>query len=200
MCGITGYIGYREAYPIVIKGLQRLEYRGYDSAGVAIFHRGEVKRIRSEGKLNNLEGKLENEEFDGHLGIGHTRWATHGAPSERNAHPHTAQGVSIVHNGIIENYSDLRDELAEECTFESDTDSELVAHLISLQMKTGENLFKSVLNIIHKLEGAYSILAVSKDSPEEIVAFKNGPPLVLGKVEGKKQSVIMGCILLLAVQ
>lgn len=184
MCGIVGYYGPQNPKDVILQGLKSLEYRGYDSAGVAILHDGQFKRVRAEGKLTNLQKKLEEENFDGHLGIGHTRWATHGKPSERNAHPHCFEGISIVHNGIIENYMQLRDELIAEGTekfkFESDTDSELVAHLIAKYIKQGMKLFDAVLNVVPKLEGAYSILAVSTDQPEELIAFKNGPPLIIG--------------------
>lgn len=184
MCGIVGYYGPQNPKDIIISGLKSLEYRGYDSAGVAILHQGEFKRIRAEGKLAVLQAKLENEKFDGHLGIGHTRWATHGAPVERNAHPHTVGTVSIVHNGIIENYMELREELGAGTKFESDTDSELVAHLISRQIDKGLGLLQSVQAILPKLHGAYSILAVSKKFADEMVAFKNGPPLIVGPGQG----------------
>jgi glucosamine--fructose-6-phosphate aminotransferase (isomerizing) len=184
MCGIVGYYGPQNQKDVIINGLKALEYRGYDSAGVAILHQGEFKRIRAEGKLSVLQTKLENEKFDGHLGIGHTRWATHGAPVERNAHPHTVGTVSIVHNGIIENYMQLREELGAGTRFESDTDSELVAHLISRQIDQGLSLLASVQAILPKLHGAYSILAVSKKFPNEMVAFKNGPPLIVGPAKG----------------
>lgn len=180
MCGIVGYYGPKNPKDVILSGLKRLEYRGYDSAGVAILHNDEFKRVRAEGKLQELANKLEKEDFNGNLGIGHTRWATHGAPSERNAHPHCVKGVSIVHNGIIENYAELRSELSATCVFESETDSELVAHLIAIEVDKGQPLFEAVLAIIPKLEGAYSILVVSKDQPDELVAFKNGPPLILG--------------------
>ena len=182
MCGIVGYYGPENPKDVIVKGLKSLEYRGYDSAGVAILDHGNFKRVRAEGKLANLETKLKNESFDGHLGIGHTRWATHGRPSERNAHPHCVDGVSIVHNGIIENYAELREELAAESAvvFESETDSELVAHLLAREVKKGAPLLKAVFNVLPRLRGAYAILAVSKDQPDEIVAFKNGPPLILG--------------------
>lgn len=182
MCGIVGYYGPENPKDVIVKGLKSLEYRGYDSAGVAILDHGNFKRVRAEGKLANLEMKLKNETFDGHLGIGHTRWATHGRPSERNAHPHCVDGVSIVHNGIIENYAELREELNAEkaVTFDSDTDSELVAHLLAREVKKGAPLLKAVFNVLPRLRGAYAILAVSKDQPDEIVAFKNGPPLILG--------------------
>lgn len=186
MCGIVGYLGSENPKDVIIKGLKTLEYRGYDSAGVAILHEGRFKRVRAEGKLSNLEKKLENEKFSGHLGIGHTRWATHGPPSERNAHPHCVKGISIVHNGIIENYSELREELTKAgAEFSSDTDSELVAHLISSYVDESKTLLDAVLTILPRLEGAYSILAVSETQPDEIVAFKNGPPLVVGVGEGE---------------
>ncbi len=181
MCGIVGYLGPGNPKDVIVKGLKTLEYRGYDSAGVAILDNGKFKRVRAEGKLSNLEKKLENETFSGHLGIGHTRWATHGPPSERNAHPHCVKGISIVHNGIIENYSELREELIElGSVFTSDTDSELVAHLLSSLVDQSKSLIDSVLEILPRLQGAYSILAVSETEPNVMVAFKNGPPLVVG--------------------
>ncbi len=181
MCGIVGYLGPKDPKQIIVSGLKALEYRGYDSAGVAILHHGKFKRVRAEGKLLNLESRLLNEEFDGHLGIGHTRWATHGPPSERNAHPHCVGGVSIVHNGIIENYSELREDLIDNGSIlESDTDSELVAHLIHREVSAGKDLLSSVFAVLPKLRGAFSILAVSEDQPDEMVAFKNGPPLIVG--------------------
>lgn len=181
MCGIVGYLGPANPKDVIVKGLKALEYRGYDSAGVAILDQGKFKRIRAEGKLTNLEQKLKSESFTGNLGIGHTRWATHGPPSERNAHPHCVKGISIVHNGIIENYSALREELIRQGSeFSSDTDSELVAHLISHYVDGKKTLLQAVLEVLPRLEGAYSILAVSEDQPDEIVAFKNGPPLIVG--------------------
>jgi glutamine---fructose-6-phosphate transaminase (isomerizing) len=191
MCGIVGYYGPQNPKDIILSGLKSLEYRGYDSAGVAILHKGEFKRIRAEGKLSILQDKLQSEVFDGHLGIGHTRWATHGAPVERNAHPHTVNGISVVHNGIIENYMELREELTQESLkngekvkFESETDTELVAHLIAREIIKTKDLFRSVLNILPRLRGAYSILVVSKDHPDEMVAFKDGPPLIVGQASG----------------
>ncbi|MAE73815.1 MAG: glutamine--fructose-6-phosphate transaminase (isomerizing) [Bdellovibrionaceae bacterium] len=189
MCGIVGYYGPKDPKSVILEGLQTLEYRGYDSAGVAILNGSEYKRIRAEGKLAALADKLADETFDGAIGIGHTRWATHGPPSERNAHPHCIEGVNIVHNGIIENYAELREELMSEgATFSSDTDSELVAHLINKSMKSTGNLMEAVMKMMKRLEGAYSILAVSADAPEEMVAFKNGPPLILGV--GEKELVV----------
>ncbi|MEQ1664247.1 MAG: glutamine--fructose-6-phosphate transaminase (isomerizing) [Bdellovibrionales bacterium] len=185
MCGIVGYSGPQNPKDVIMGGLKSLEYRGYDSAGIAILDHGVFKRIRAEGKLSELTKKLENETFDGHLGIGHTRWATHGAPVERNAHPHTVGSVSIVHNGIIENYMQLREELGVGTHFESDTDSELVAHLVERSLQKTKNLLKAVLQILPRLHGAYSILVVSKDFPTEMVAFKNGPPLIVGPAAGE---------------
>ena len=191
MCGIVGYSGPQNPKDVIMGGLKSLEYRGYDSAGVAILHKGEFKRVRAEGKLSILQEKLINEPFDGHLGIGHTRWATHGVPVERNAHPHTVKGVSIVHNGIIENYLELREELARDAKargqvirFESETDTELVAHLIAYQLEITKGLLESVLKILPRLNGAFSILVVSKDHPDEMIAFKNGPPLIIGQAKG----------------
>ncbi len=184
MCGIVGYSGNQDPKEVILEGLRTLEYRGYDSAGIAILDHGQFKRVRAAGKLNVLSKKLKDQTFDGHVGIGHTRWATHGPPNERNAHPHVVEGISLVHNGIIENYLDLKDQLKKEgAVFESDTDSELVAHLISRENKTTKNLLQAVLNTIPKLHGAYAILVVSQQSPNEIIAFKNGPPLIAGQTD-----------------
>lgn len=180
MCGIVGYYGPKNPKDVIMSGLKSLEYRGYDSAGVAILHRGQFKRVRAEGKLSALETRLKTEDFDGHLGIGHTRWATHGAPVERNAHPHMVGTVSVVHNGIIENYMELKEELGAGTRFESETDTELIAHLVDREIKKGADLFKAVQNILPRLHGAYSVLVVSTLQPEEMIAFKNGPPLILG--------------------
>ncbi len=181
MCGIVGYFGPLNPKDIILSGLKRLEYRGYDSAGVAIIHQGGLKRIRAEGKLVNLETKLKNEKFDGRLGIGHTRWATHGVPSERNAHPHLVKGLSLVHNGIIENYLEIREALQKRgADITSDTDSELVAHLLAEEVEKTKDLFKAVQNVLGMLRGAFSILAIWDQQPDQLVAFKDGPPLVVG--------------------
>jgi glucosamine--fructose-6-phosphate aminotransferase (isomerizing) len=181
MCGIVGYYGPKQPKDVIVSGLKRLEYRGYDSAGVAILDKGGFKLIRASGKLSELQKKLETEPFDGNIGIGHTRWATHGIPSERNAHPHKVDGVSLVHNGIIENYQQIRAELASKGkTFKSDTDSELVAHLIALEVAQTKDLFEAVKKVLPKLTGAYSILAVWDGQPDTMIAFKNGPPLLVG--------------------
>ena len=189
MCGIVGYWGPHQPKDVIINGLKKLEYRGYDSAGVAILDHGQFKVVRASGKLSELQKKLDHENFDGHIGIGHTRWATHGVPSERNAHPHSVDGVSLVHNGIIENYQEIKLQLAEEgVQFSSDTDSELVAHLIARDIAKSKDLLKSVQNILPRLRGAYSIVVVWKNQPDTLVAFKNGPPLIVGI--GDKEVVI----------
>lgn len=181
MCGIVGYLGPKNPKDVILTGLKSLEYRGYDSAGVSILHDGKFKRVRAEGKLGNLSSKLDGEAFSGHLGIGHTRWATHGKPSERNAHPHCVGGVSLVHNGIIENYMELREELIKGgAVLESETDSELVAHLIEREIRGGATLIDAVRHVKTKIWGAYSILVVSEKQPDTMVAFKYGPPLILG--------------------
>ena len=181
MCGIVGYLGPLNPKDVILAGLKKLEYRGYDSAGVAILDGTTVKRVRAEGKLKNLEAKLQEHTFSGHLGIGHTRWATHGGPSERNAHPHQVNGVSLVHNGIIENYQEIKEELlARGAQIHSDTDSELVAHLVAEQVEVDRDLFKAVLVVLGRLRGAFSILAIWDQQPDRLVAFKDGPPLVIG--------------------
>jgi glucosamine--fructose-6-phosphate aminotransferase (isomerizing) len=181
MCGIVGYLGPQNPKDIIINGLKKLEYRGYDSAGVAILNEGKTKRIRAEGKLKALEEKLASEKFDGHIGIGHTRWATHGKPSERNAHPHQVRGINLVHNGIIENYLEIREELlAQGAQINSDTDSELVAHLIANQVEKTQDLFQAVQNVLNEIRGAFSILVMWEQEPNRLVAFKDGPPLVVG--------------------
>ncbi len=182
MCGIVGYLGNKEVKTVLLQGLKALEYRGYDSAGVSIFNGKGIERIRAAGKLVALEDKLLNHKFKGNLGIGHTRWATHGKATERNAHPHIAKKVSLVHNGIIENYLDLKKELlAQGAVLGSDTDSELVAHLISREIESGRSLQDAVLNIKPKLKGAYAILVLSELEPDTMVGFKEGPPLLLGR-------------------
>ena len=181
MCGIVGYLGPQNPKDIIVEGLKKLEYRGYDSAGVAIIDHGKTKRVRAQGKLKALEEKLSNEKFDGHLGIGHTRWATHGAPSERNAHPHQVGEISLVHNGIIENYLEIKKELLSRgAEIKSDTDSELVAHLIHEEIQKTNNLLQAVQKTLGKLMGAFSIVVMWERSPNELVAFKDGPPMVVG--------------------
>lgn len=189
MCGIVGYLGPLNPKDVIINGLKKLEYRGYDSAGLAIIHNKETKLIRALGKLKSLEEKVVGEDFNGHIGIGHTRWATHGVPSERNAHPHKVRGISLVHNGIIENYLDIKEELIQQgAKIQSDTDSELVAHLIANEVEQTKNLKKAVENILDKLKGAFSIVVMWEQNPTELVAFKDGPPMVVGL--GKDQNFV----------
>jgi len=186
MCGIVGYFGMQDPKTIIVEGLRKLEYRGYDSAGVAIFNSGKIERVRAEGKLKNLESKLKSQHFSGPIGIGHTRWATHGGPSERNAHPHQSGPISLVHNGIIENYEGLKSELVTKgIALHSETDSEIVAHLINLKYQQYGNLLDSVRAVLPELKGAFSIVVICSDSPNEMVAFKDGPPLILGHGNGE---------------
>lgn len=186
MCGIVGYLGPQNPKDVIIAGLKKLEYRGYDSAGVAILHDGKTKRVRAPGKLKVLEEKLSHEPFNGHIGIGHTRWATHGAPSERNAHPHQVRGISLVHNGIIENYAEIREDLLKRgAQITSDTDSELVAHLLAEEVDRTKDLLIAVRNVLGKLTGAFSIVAFWEAQPDTLVAFKDGPPLVVGLGQGQ---------------
>jgi glucosamine--fructose-6-phosphate aminotransferase (isomerizing) len=191
MCGIVGYKGPKNPKAVILEGLSTLEYRGYDSAGVSLLDNGDYKRVRAKGKLTNLKEKLIESEFNGNMGIGHTRWATHGSPSEKNAHPHQVNEVNIVHNGIIENYTEIKDELRKKGSiFESDTDSELIAHLIHYAKNGEDSLYDVAKKIVPQLKGAYSVLVVSADYPDQMVAFKSGPPLVVGKCENESEYVI----------
>jgi glucosamine--fructose-6-phosphate aminotransferase (isomerizing) len=187
MCGIVGYIGGRECISILIEGLRRLEYRGYDSAGVAVWNKDESRVIRCRGKLSQLEALLKTSPPTGKLGIGHTRWATHGRPSDENAHPHKVGGVSVVHNGIIENHLQLRAELAGQGrTFSSETDTEIIAHLIDAALKDGaRDLTEAVRRALNRVQGAYAIVVMSDQDPERLVAAKNASPLVVGLGDGE---------------
>ncbi len=182
MCGIVGYVGSKTAAPILVDGLRRLEYRGYDSAGLAIHDGKGIEIIRTLGKLARLRDALEKRPLAGSTGIGHTRWATHGRPSEANAHPHVAGPVAVVHNGIIENHLPLRQELERQgFKFLSDTDTEIVAHLISRELSAGVSpLFSAVRKALQHVRGAYAIAVVSRDEPDVIVVARYGSPLVIG--------------------
>lgn len=185
MCGIVGYIGNQEAYPILIKGLKRLEYRGYDSAGVALLSpRGALNVYKAKGKVSNLEERSLGKELDGSVGIAHTRWATHGEPSEINAHPHYAQShrLAIVHNGIIENYKELQNYLLQEgYSFVSETDTEVLAQWIEyVQKKENLSLFDAVRKALCEVMGAYAIAVLSQDDPHTIVVARKSSPLVVG--------------------
>src|SRR6187402_3025084 len=190
MCGIVGYIGYREAYPIVIKGLKRLEYRGYDSAGVMLYDGESVKLSKTKGKVSDLEAKAQNEiTTNGTIGIGHTRWATHGVPNDVNSHPHVSNSgdLVIIHNGIIENYAPLKVELIKRgYTFKSDTDSEVLINLIEdVQKNENLKLGKAVQKALNQVVGAYAIAVFDKKNPNEIVAARLGSPLAIGIGEGE---------------
>ncbi len=185
MCGIMGYVGQQQAGPILVDGLKRLEYRGYDSAGIAVSN-GDIRVRKAEGKIANLEAILENDTPKGTIGIGHTRWATHGAPTDANAHPHTDPSGEfvVVHNGIIENFQDIRDELAADGTnFASETDSELLAHLVAREYDG--DLVDAVRKTVALSEGAYAMVVMSKREPEKIVAVRKISPLVVGLGEGE---------------
>jgi glucosamine--fructose-6-phosphate aminotransferase (isomerizing) len=181
MCGIIGIIGNSDAAPRLLESLRRLEYRGYDSAGIAVQTANGPERRRAEGKIRNLEAVIDKEPLSGHVGIGHTRWATHGAPSLRNAHPHSAGRVSVVHNGIIENFAELKSELkAKGHEFSSDTDTEVIAHLLDEALDTGatpKDAFKGVLDRLH---GAYALAILVKDEAELLLGARRGSPLVVG--------------------
>jgi glucosamine--fructose-6-phosphate aminotransferase (isomerizing) len=185
MCGIVGYVGDQEAVPILLDGLRRLEYRGYDSAGVAVLHDGVIEVRRSVGKLANLEKALADRAIHGRTGIGHTRWATHGKPSEQNAHPHRSDGCVLVHNGIIENYVALKRELQRDGHhFQSETDTEVVAHLIGRHMKRGVSLVEAVRAATREIRGSYAIAAICEREPQTLVAARSGCPLVIGQCAG----------------
>ena len=187
MCGIVGYVGTKDCAPILVEGLRRLEYRGYDSAGLALHTGRGVEIVRAVGKLSNLDAALRKTPLAGATGIGHTRWATHGRPSEANAHPHVAGSVAVVHNGIIENHVDLRRELeAKGVKFSSDTDTEIVAHLVDEAMKGGaKDLETAVRTALARVRGAYAIAVVNGDTQDEIVVAKQDSPLVLGVGDGE---------------
>ena len=186
MCGIVGYIGPQPCSPILIDGLRRLEYRGYDSAGVAIMEGGKTSIVRSEGKLVGLEVRLEANKLTGTLGVGHTRWATHGRPSEQNAHPHKCGRVSLVHNGIIENHAQLRDMLmGQGHTFASETDTEIVAHLVDEELKKDLAPVEAVRAALNLVEGAYAICVLFDGVDDLLVAARRDAPLILGLGDGE---------------
>ena len=186
MCGIVGYIGGGNACDIIIEGLKKLEYRGYDSSGIAIYRNGRIEVRKYKGRIANLEAAVASEHFDAGLGIGHTRWATHGAPSDVNAHPHSNMdnSIAIVHNGIIENYMELREWLSREhgIVFASETDSEVIAHLIGLYYDG--NLTEAVFKAVDQMRGAYGVVVVSSKEPDKLVAVRKDSPLVVGLGDG----------------
>jgi glucosamine--fructose-6-phosphate aminotransferase (isomerizing) len=182
MCGIIGYVGSRQATPLLVGGLRKLEYRGYDSAGVSVFGDGQSRVVRCRGKLSALEAKLVKEPASGTIGIGHTRWATHGRPSDENSHPHKVGPVSVIHNGIIENHLALRAELAASGSqFASETDTEIFAHLVERQLATGApSLTEAVRRSLQKVRGSYAFVVMSDKEAGTLVAAKNSSPLVVG--------------------
>src|ERR1700680_4911549 len=189
MCGIVGYVGKKSVVPIIIEGLRRLEYRGYDSAGIAVAGNGNGLQLRrAEGKLRNLEEAIRLKPLDGSYGIGHTRWATHGRPTEENAHPHRdcTGRIVVVHNGIVENYVELKRQLEKEGhKFVTETDTEIIAHLVEKHMKGGGPLEEAVRQTVKQLTGVYSIAILSAEDPNKIVAARTGPPSVIGLGEGE---------------
>lgn len=189
MCGIVGYIGHREAWPLIIKGLKRLEYRGYDSAGIALIADHELNIYKKAGKVSELEAFAEGKNVSGTIGIGHTRWATHGAPSDRNSHPHTSNNgkLTIIHNGIIENYATIKEELTSRGhEFKSDTDTEVLIHLIEEIYKNEKNdLLEAVRLALKEVNGAYAIVVMDEDQPDQLIAARKGSPMVIGVGEGE---------------
>ncbi|MDB5107727.1 MAG: glucosamine/fructose-6-phosphate aminotransferase, isomerizing [Candidatus Binatus sp.] len=187
MCGIMGYVGPSEAFPILLEGLGRLEYRGYDSAGLAtLLGNGKLEIRRAKGKLENLRRLLADSPLEGNIGIGHTRWATHGRPSEENAHPHKAGPVAVIHNGIVENFIELRAELLNRGhKLRSETDTELISHLIEERLKKGRGLTEAVRESVQRLRGSFSIVVLSETDPGKLVAAKTATPMVLGVGEGE---------------
>ena len=187
MCGIIGYIGPKDVVPVLIDGLRKLEYRGYDSAGVAVVRNGAIDLRRSAGKLSNLEQAIIHDPITGDYGVGHTRWATHGRPTEENAHPHRdcTGKIVVVHNGIIENYLDLKQELQRQGhKFVTETDTEIVAHLVEREMKD-DGLENAVRRALVLMRGLFALVLISADDPEKIIAVRNGPPIVVGLGDGE---------------
>ncbi|RWX08447.1 glutamine--fructose-6-phosphate transaminase (isomerizing) [Rhizobium hidalgonense] len=186
MCGIVGIVGQQPVSQRLFEALKRLEYRGYDSAGVATISEGKLERCRAQGKLHNLEMRLKEQPLNGIIGIGHTRWATHGAPTEGNAHPHIVDGIAVVHNGIIENFAQLKAELeATGADFETSTDSEVVAHLLARYRRDGMSGRQAMHAMLKRLTGAFSLVILFQDDPTTIMAARNGPPLVIGHGDGE---------------
>jgi len=189
MCGIVGYTGPRQAYPVILKGLKRLEYRGYDSAGVALLHEGKIDVYKKKGKVAGLEEMLVGKNLDANMGIGHTRWATHGEPNDRNAHPHSSSNgkLAMIHNGIIENYAQLKNELIKNgYTFTSDTDTEVLLNFIEYIQTNNDCGLEEALRIaLKRVTGAYCILLMEQDNPDTIIAARKGSPLVIGIGKGE---------------
>ena len=181
MCGIVAILSEKPVADRLVDALKRLEYRGYDSAGVATLHDGEIDRRRAEGKIVNLESKIKQEPLPGTIGIAHTRWATHGRPCENNAHPHATDHVAVVHNGIIENYQELKAELEQsQFQFETETDTEVIAHLITYYLRQGMEPLEASRTAFARLTGAYSVAAIFKGQEKMMIGVRKGTPLVVG--------------------
>ncbi|MEM7398644.1 MAG: isomerizing glutamine--fructose-6-phosphate transaminase, partial [Pseudomonadota bacterium] len=186
MCGIVGVLGKEPVAELLVDALKRLEYRGYDSTGVATVGAHDIERRRAEGKLRNLEALLSSEPLAGNAGIGHTRWATHGKPSEANAHPHMTDDVAVVHNGIIENFRELKADLqAEGAAFTSDTDTEVIAHLITRELRDGKDPIAAVHKLLSHLQGAFALAMIFKGYDDLMVAARQGSPLAIGYGDGE---------------
>ena len=184
MCGIFAYSGPRDVKNTLVDGLKKLEYRGYDSSGVAFFKNSQIQCFKSSGDLSHLETLLNQKKSDGILGIGHTRWATHGAPTTQNSHPHFSDSIYVIHNGVIENEEEIKKKLKSK-KMKSETDSECIAYLIAQFYKEEFNFLKSVFKSIKHLKGSYAVVALCEDSPDEMIGFTNGPPLLLCKGENE---------------
>src|SRR6202047_3709040 len=186
MCGIVGILGREAVAASLVDALKRLEYRGYDSAGVATLEGGQLSRRRAEGKLKNLEARLKAEPLAGHTGIGHTRWATHGKPTENNAHPHSTARVAVVHNGIIENFRELREALQKKGTiFKTETDTEIVLHLVDDLLGQGFKPAEAVKATLSQLRGAFALGFIFAGDNDLFLGARNGPPLAIGYGEGE---------------
>ena len=190
MCGIVAYIGEKDAFPVLIKGLSRLEYRGYDSAGIALMETNKINLFKKQGKVADLVEFTQNENINGSIGIGHTRWATHGEPNDTNAHPHYSMDkrIALIHNGIIENYDSIREELISRgYEFKSQTDTEALVHLIDdIQKREGVSLYEAVCQALKSVVGAYAIVVISEDNPNQLIAARKSSPLVVGIGNGNE--------------
>jgi len=188
MCGIAGYVGSRDALPIIVSGLEALEYRGYDSSGISVFVDGKIETTRATGKLAELKRVLgsRTKSSEAHIGIGHTRWATHGRPTETNAHPHSAGRVSLIHNGIIENYLELKAEMQREgAHFQSETDTEVAAHLLDFYLRKGHKPIAAMRTMCSRIRGSYAFLAIDSQNPDRVLVAKNATPIIIGLGEGE---------------
>ena len=186
MCGIIGLVSEKEVSSTLLEGLKRLEYRGYDSSGIATISDEKIERVRSKGNLSFLEEKLLNTSLPGNVGIGHTRWATHGTPEEKNAHPHITDKVAVVHNGIIENNNQLRNQLIETgVKFSSDTDTEVVCHIITSYINSGLNAYEAIRATMEDIKGSYAFGVLITSEPNKLFAVRGGSPLAIGSTEGE---------------